>query len=675
MRARRLEAGELAWIAALPCGLLTVALVLWLGPAFGRAFLGPSTEAFWSGTARAPEPVEHGRYAMALLGPLLLAAAILLARQRAARLRPGTAAALTRLAHAALAALLVLCLLAQENVLLRAYVPPEAPDRVFAPRTLAAAVLVAAVLLLAPRSARVRVAARRLARETPRRRAACLLLAAATTALWLLTAVNSDGSIGLAQGINLIPWQLDETFAVLDGRTPLVDFHAQYGQLLPYLPAGAMALLGASIAVWSSAMVALSGAALLAVYAVLRRIVRSSALALAAYVPFMATGFFLAWGTSTHRFGMANVFSVWPMRYGGAYLVAWLLARHADGTAPRRATLLLGVAGLAAINNPEFGAGAFAGALAALACLRRPRSWRAAGSLLGAAAAGLLGAIALVCLLTLLRAGALPRISLWLEFPRLFGVEGWLLQPLTPFGLHIAFYATFAAALSLAVVRSARRAPEAVLTAMLAWSGAFGLLAGSYFVGRSERLDLLALLSAWCLALVLLLIAAARDLAARGWRAPAVPHVALAFAFGLAVCSLAQAPAPWTQVARLGERTPIPVFHRPEATAFVARALGPGERVAIAAPLGHRIAYDLHIANESPYSAVEAMPLVRQSRETAAQLRRDGVRHVFLGIDDATVGDVLPQVAGAFERAGFSPGPQGAGMVELDARAARPPAR
>ena len=34
---------------------------------------------------------------------------------------------------------------------------------------------------------------------------------------------------------------LDETYAILNGRTPLADFTAQYGSLWPYLPAAVLA--------------------------------------------------------------------------------------------------------------------------------------------------------------------------------------------------------------------------------------------------------------------------------------------------------------------------------------------------------------------------------------------------------------------------------------------------
>ena len=70
-------------------------------------------------------------------------------------------------------------------------------------------------------------------------------------------------------------------------------------------------------------------------------------------------------------------------------------------------------------------------------------------------------------------------------------------------GLHWALYATYAAALLLAAVRYARRDPDRTTTAMLAFSGSFGLATGMYFVGRSSEFQLMMLFPAWGLALAL----------------------------------------------------------------------------------------------------------------------------------------------------------------------------
>jgi hypothetical protein len=655
-----LAPAEAAWLAAVPCALLILAGIVLVGPVLGHAFLAPGSDTFWPGTDVRPEPVEHGRYLVALLGAPLLAAAVLASSDRPSGIRPETTRRLVAAAQALGCAFLVLCLLAQNDVIFRSYVPPAGAKRIFSLGTLvAAAVLPLLALALARQrgvGARVGQAASetrlaRAARETRPRRVAGLVLAAACTAAWLLTALNSDATIGSALGSNLIPWDMSETYAVLDGRTPLVDFHAQYAQLWPYVPAAIMALAGSStIAAWTAIMASISGLALLAVYAVLRRILRSSLLALVLYVPLLATGFFIAEGTAANRFSPAGIFSLWPMRYAGPYLVAWLTARHLDRVAPRRAWLLLLAAGLVALNNLEFGLGAFAGTVVALALQHPPRSRRAVLRQLARAAGGLLGAGLLVAALTLARTGSLPHVPLLLEFPRIYGVGGWSMGRMPPLGFHVVLYLTFTAAIVTAVVRAARGGGgEAVLTSMLAWSGTFGLIAGSYYIGASDALNLIALFSAWCFALMLLVVVVARSLTARAWRRPRLAELAVLYGFGLALCSLPQLPVPWSQVARLQRHAP-PILAQTDAKRFVARTTRPGEQVGILIPLGFRIAYELGLTDVAPYASIESMPTAQQLQRTIATLRHAHARKLFV----ATEATLEPELQ-ALAHAGFRP--------------------
>jgi hypothetical protein len=653
---------ELAWIAAVPCALLTVAAIVLLGPPLARVLPVSRAADFWPSAGLAPEPVEHARYALALLGPLLLAAVVAVACSRPVRMRRDIARGLTAASRALACGLLALALLAQNGVLLHANAPPSRPDRLFNGRTLtvAAAFALLALALLRLRPVGERIV--RTARDPRAVRVACLALAAVLTATWLSAAIDSDATIGRSSIANLIPWDMNETFAVLDGRTPLANFHAQYSQLWPYLAAGALALLGASMTVWTIAMTALSGIALLAVYATFRRIVRRSLLALALYLPFLAIGFFFI--GDPFKSSLAGVFSAWPMRYAGPYLLAWLTARHLDGVAPRRPRLLLVAAGLVAINNPEFGLGALAGTVLALACRTPPSSLRHAIQLLGDVAVGLLGAALLVAGLTLVRAGSLPHFGYVLEFPRIYGVGGWVLEPMKPLGFHIAMYATFCASLVAGVARAARRAEQPVLTSMLAWSGAFGLIAGSYYVGRSDILNLASLFSAWCFAVALLVVAVVQRLAAASGRRPSLAELAVLFGFGLAICALPDMPTPWSQAARLRDRT-TPRFEQPALTAFVAHATRPGERVLILAPLSHRVAYDLGLENVAPYSSPESMPTKRQTRTMIEALRSERVHAAFLAPEAG------PEQLQALRRVGFVVARRRRGFSELTATPSR----
>jgi hypothetical protein len=424
-----------------------------------------------------------------------------------------------------------------------------------------------------------------------------------------------------------------------------------------------MWLLGTSLGVYTVVLVTGSALGLLALYALLRRVAGRSLVALGLYLPVLATGFFTEAGPPENRHGPVTLLSMFPMRYTGAYALAWLTVRHLDGAAPRRLLLLSFGGGLVLVNNVEFGLPAFAATLVALALGDRPTSWGDAARRARDIALGVLAAVAVATLLTLLVAGSLPHFGMALTFARLYGVDGWANIPMPALGFHLAIYVTFAAAIVVAVVRASSGANGRLLTAMLGWSGVFGLGAGAYYAGRSLPEVLISIFSAWALALALLLLVVGGALARRPARWPTLPELTVLAGFGLAVCSLAQTPAPWSQVARLGDRTAQPAWARTPTERFVAQHTTRGERVLILAPLGHRIAYDLDLVNVSPYSYIDAMPLERQLSEAIAALRAAGGRKLFLPIQQS-----YPEQYDAIVRAGFRPAATGTAaenVVEL----------
>ena len=300
---------------------------------------------------------------------------------------------------------------------------------------------------------------------------------------------------------------LDETYAVLNGRTPLVDFTAQYGSLWPFLTASVLAVFGTTFLAFSLAMCAITAVALLAVYALLRRIVRNGVTALLLYLPFLATSFFLVGGTLTSRYTFGDYFGVFPLRYAGPFLLAWLLVRQLDGAGPRRPWVLFGVAGLCVLNNAEFGLAALAATLAALVWTAADLSPRSLARLAGQLGLGLLAAYALVALLTLIRAGELPQLGRLLDYGRLYSIGGFgLLHLHRTLGLHLVVYVTYAAAIGVATVRAIERAPSRPLTGMLAWCSVFGLGSAAYFMGRTHPELLIALFPTWALTLALLTV-------------------------------------------------------------------------------------------------------------------------------------------------------------------------
>ena len=629
---------QLTWLLTPPAAVVLLAAILLLGPPLGRLLEPASVPAFVPALRSIvrPEPTEHARYLIAIAAPVALAGLLawLVARGRA----PPRSAGLDLLAQAsqlALAAFLVAAVVVQHAITYRYEAREPGFRHVYFtwPTLVFAAVAAAVALALLRRGELIARIAHRL-RDTPRRTLAARAVAVAFTLVWLLCAINSDSSASAANpgvAINLRYW-IDETYAVLNGRAPLVDFHSQYAQLLPYASAAWMRLAGASVSTYSAFMVAGALGALLCTYAVLARVARSALAGLALYAPFAATSFFTEHGPPDNRYGPVDAFSMFPIRYGGAYLLAWLTARSIDGARPRRRAWLLAVAGLVAVNNLELGLpalGATCAALLAAGELRRGRVRR----LLGEAALGLAGALAAVCALTLAVAGSLPHFGLLLEFPRVFGIDGFGMLPMPAFGFHLAVYVTFAAAIVVATVRAVSGERDRLLTAMLAWAGVFGLGAGSYFAGRSHPQVLVDLFSAWALSLMLLVVVAVRALRQPG-RRPGAAHVAVLAGLGLAVASIAQIPAPWSQIARLGKTGSSLDFPKPAAERLVAQVAARGERVVVWVPLGPRVAYDLGLVDVSPYASGGSAPLVRQLRDTLAVLHAEGGHRVFL-LDDA----------------------------------------
>jgi len=632
-RMRAVRAEEIAWIAAVPCALVTFVAVVLLGPTIGHAFLAPRGEPLWPPEvlAGSPEPAKHGRYVVALLGPVVLAMAVWLGARRPPQLHPALIAVAVAASQAMLLALALVALLAQEGI---AFHPnPLSQWSPVARHTLLVAVGLAVLLAVALRSARMRDLVTRAARgvgASRRWQAVCAAIAALCTVSWLLPAVNTEATVGLAQLSDLPPWAMGDAYAILNGSTPLVDLHPFYSVLWGYVAAGPMRLFGAGIATFTVTMTATSAIALLLVYDIFRRSAGNALLALGLYLPFLALGFAEIGVTdAADPLSNAEIFSVWPMRYAGPYVLAWLTARHVGGAAPRRAWLLFLVAGLVLVNNIEFGLGAFAATLVAVAAARRPSSIRAWTRLGGEALTGLLAAAALVSLLSLVRAGALPRFGLLLEYPRIFGVLGLVAQPLPTLGLHLALYATFAGAIATAAVRLVQGGREPVLTSMLLWSGVFGLIAAGYYLGRSDSFKLAALFSAWGLSLALLTVAVGQAaLASASWRLLlADATVLLGFAF--AVCMVAQLPAPWLQPGRLRAHTPAPFYAQADVVGFVARRTVPREKVAIVVPFGHRIADRLGIRNVSPFIMDQAIVMRSQWQVLLDAMEREGTRKLF----------------------------------------------
>lgn len=629
---RSAAVAEIAAIAIVPCAALTLLVGVLLGPPLGDLFFpaGPASE-FWPGALRRPEPTEHARYVIALTGPLLLCAVVAVAAPRV-RAVPRWSAAATAV-EVLMLVFIGFLFVAQRTLTYRSGIFVLYPPRMyFTWPTVAVAAIFAAAAVAALRRRTVADRLRMATTETPALRRVALGLAALFVGLWLLTAFNTDGTLGRAalavQGN--VPFWLDEAFSILNGIAPLAGFHAQYAQLWPYLPAGAMSLFGASFGVYAAVMLTLTAAVMLAVFATLRHVARSSVVALALFAPFVATSFFLEEGTLDNRYTAANLFTMFPLRYGGPYLLAWLVCRHLDGRGRRRQWPLFFGATLVVINNPEFGLPAFAATCGALVWASTLPFQARIAALARAAAIGGSAAVVAVAALTLVVVGRLPHYDWLLEYPRIYGMKGFSMAPMPTFGVHLILYLTFAAALVVATMRAVSRRRDVVLTGMLCWSAVFGFGAGAYFAGRSHPYVLIDVFSAWAFALALLAVAVVRAVLARPTGRPRVAEVAVLFGFGLAVCSLAQTPMPWRQITRLQHATATPRFVPRAAERYLARRTTAGERIAILGRLGHRAAYDIGVVDVAPYANLDSMVARRQWHTAIDGFVADELEKVFL---------------------------------------------
>lgn len=655
-------AAEVAWIVLVPCALAALLAIVLLGPPLGRLLFPPDPNGLWPPEwweARGnPEPVKHGRYVVAALAPLLLTAAIVAGTRRAPRLDPITIRELVR-AGRGLALLLVAVAVLGQHEVLAVEAIPRPP--VFGVGTIAVAAALVVATLLAMRSPRISELVARGARETPRRRYALLALVTLVAAAWMVRAVYTDA---MTEDLGRLSWTLNDVFAVLNGRTPLVDFNPIYGKLLPYPLAPVIATFGTTALVFTITTATLSVLALIAVYAIFRRVVRSSSLALGLFVPFLAL-------TSTGVPLSAMLLpAMWPMRYGGAFLIAWLTARLLDGCRPRQAWVLFFVGALVTVNTVEFGVAAVGASIAALLCARPPRSLRDALTLTAHVAGGTLGGVALVVLFTLARSGELPDLGLFAEWPRIFTNMGWFALPVPRASLHLAIYATYVAAIAVATVRVVRGEHDVLLTAMTAWSGVFGLGSTGYYIGRPDDLKLVGMFGAWGFALALLTVVTVHALAARDWRRPALAELLVLFGFALAVCSITRFPLPSSEYDRLTRPWPAPQY-RAAAEAFVHERTRAGETVVILLPMGHRIAYELGLDNVSPYAYTNAIVTREQLRRVIDTARREGAHTIFVPDTTAALaldGQTARAQVKAYAAAGFTVRSAEGGMLELSDR-------
>ena len=439
-----MPAEDLAWVGSI-CGAIVVALACWkLAPQLARLYPEPVHDVFslWRTTVL-PEPLEETRSILALGTPFVVAAAIIAFGTPGAPSR-----SLNRLivpAQAAAIVLLVAAVLKQprQSGFLIDYFQPY----LLSVPNLVAGVVIGILLTVGTLrwSGRLPEAISRSASRLKGGSALPLGIAVVATAVFLLPAVVTDATVGhagpLASGH--IPVQAEDYLAAVNGRTPLVDYIAQYANLLPLLLEPVLKTFHSSLTSVSIALCTLSAIALLSIFGVFRVVTRGSWTALALFLPFLALALFPWNDNGPYRNFDANYYGILPGRLLGPFVLAWLCAVSTRRRIPTWA--LFGFGGLVSINNIEFGLPALLALLAATAMgSERVRlDPRRLGRFAVEAAAGLVGAVVIVCAVILLRAGELPNPTLLTYFNRLFLRDSFGLVPMPTLGLHWALYATY----------------------------------------------------------------------------------------------------------------------------------------------------------------------------------------------------------------------------------------
>jgi hypothetical protein len=444
---------------------------------------------------------------------------------------------------------------------------------------------------------------------------------------------------------------MGEFEAVLNGRTPKVDFCPQYQHLLSYALLPVFRCVGLTVSTFSMAMVGLSALGFLLVFWVFSRVAGDPWKALCLFLPFLWASTYTVLrlpGPTDDRLNAFSYYAVGPLRYLGPWVTAAVLTRFL--IRPSRVTLVvLGLSGmLAAINNSDFGLPAAGAALAAVLFAPDPEeisTWRSRVTALGLFATGTLLALGVDVLVTVLRSGHFPDYRMAFVFQNAFILTGFFMLPMPPLGLHWVVYATFIAA----IIRGLLEPPHLRLRkGLLLYGGVFGCGALMYYVGRSHVLVLPAIFSAWAFPFLLLVWAwweDSRPLASprHFLRALSVPGLLLAFGYTVIFSLGEDMPSLRKSMARLsGPAVPEwPLLSTP--VKVVQQLAHPHEKVLVMSEHGFLIAHQAGVDNVFPFVQPGSVILRSQLALALRALEQHHVCRVF-GRFAGILDDMIPEL-------------------------------
>lgn len=421
----------------------------------------------------------------------------------------------------------------------------------------------------------------------------------------LTPAIMSERSLaGAARAVQIhLPFTVGELAAPLQGKTPLVDFHPQYQNLVPLLLAPLFRIVPLNVLTFTATMTALSLLSMLAVLGVLLFVTRRPIVAAVLFLGFCAASFH---GVATGEYAF-NYFAYNPMRTFLPWCVALLLARYFFRPSRGWLVATITVATLAAINNLDLGVPSLiACGVTLFFCARGP--W-ARVTILSCGGA-VLAHIALVALVS----GHFPSFAKVLLFQSMFAANGFYMFAMPTFGLHWVLFATYGLSLMYALFQREDRRRE---HAMLLFSSVLGFGAATYYVGRSHDVVLPTQFPFFALTNALLLFAMWSE---RRTVLSLIPRALVGATLILPIVAL-----PWPRTSRTTSSA------YPEGFDVIARELteSRGSTVIIAYPYADLLAARAGVHNAFPYAHSGSIALHAQVEEVAALARRRGITRLY----------------------------------------------
>jgi hypothetical protein len=445
---------------------------------------------------------------------------------------------------------------------------------------------------------------------------------------------------------------MGEYAAVLNGRTPLLNFFSQYQNLQSFVAAPVFKVFGFGVGTFTAVMCCFTLTAFALQFSALARICRSKWTALVLFVPLVAVAFYAEESNNTSGYlaNCFNYYAVGPIRYFGTCLMAWFAVWYLEKPSVSRLIVAAPISTLAAINNLDFGVPAAAGTLGCI-LLFPPRFGRAnlAKRITGAAALYVITSTAtlgLYCLSVRLLVGAWPLLSQLTVYQKTFALLGFFMLPMPKMGLHWIIYLTSISAIVIAIYETYSSNHDEiadnrrVINGSLAYSGiaSFGPMA--YFVGRSNPYVLEATFLVWAYVVAQLLHRSWHQWneASRHPRAAAasfltpIPVVGVLGLYVLIASNILEVPNPKVQIFRLAAR--FPQAEAPDAalTKLIRKYVGAGDKTVIAYRDAHWLALQAGVTNVYPFSHIQSLILKDQLNPVMAVLNRLPVnRQYFFG--------------------------------------------